>query len=179
MFKVQVKLGSKAWTVDRRYREFDHLYNQVSVLTFTLDQHRDHASCRARCLQIKKQDAFFNAKFPSKRFLNNFSPDNINKRKRGLDEFIKSAVASPSVLKMPILCHFLKITSEHLSYLESEPNFKQVNPPLSPQQQPERSFQSNPTSLKPPAFNRQVSHQANGEAAAENDFNLGATNNPV
>lgn len=30
-FKVQIKLGTRAWSVQRRYKEFYNLYNDVSL----------------------------------------------------------------------------------------------------------------------------------------------------
>lgn len=98
IFKVYVKLGNQNWTLDRRYNEFDRLNNE-----------------------IKKMDPDIRVKLPGKRLLgDNFSIDFINKRMRGLDEFIKNAISFTNVLKLPALWEFLNINESHIRALEED-----------------------------------------------------------
>lgn len=96
IFKLEVKLANQEWKVERRYNEFDRLYQD-----------------------LKRVDPDLKIKFPSKRmFGDNFSHDFIKKRMKGLDLFISTAIEYSSVLKCPTLWDFMEINESHVQNKE-------------------------------------------------------------
>ena len=94
-YKVQVKCDQTEWTIEKRYSEFDTLFNDLKKMFAVVPP------------------------MPPKTVFKVKSPEGILKRRQGLDSFLRGAAARPEMLNSVPMINFLEVRYESLLIIAS------------------------------------------------------------
>lgn len=102
-YVIQVEYRALSWQIQRRYKVFDELHNQVCMACYST--HSSLKLKKSRSLPINWMDRF---QLPRKKLRGNTSPTFVAERQLSLENYLQELYLDPLIFQQPELRDFLE-----------------------------------------------------------------------